>query len=79
MGCSTDHMIESRRISLWRPDGYDRNSTEPIIPKPPTYPLNNVSNLFPLFGGTYKVPSISPSLLIHAPSANFGFGVTICT
>lgn len=63
----------------WRLYNYDKNSTDPVIPKPFAYPSNNVSNIFLLFGGTYSVPSISPSLLIHIPSTNSGFGVMICT
>ena len=59
---------------LWSFYSCDKNSTDPVIPISLAYPSNNASNIFLLFGGTYNATSISPSLLIHAPSMNFGFG-----
>ena len=60
--------------ACWGARWYGRKSTEPVIPNPRAYPSNNSSNLFLLFGGTYNVTSIPPSLLTHAPSMNLGFG-----
>jgi len=56
-----------------------KNSTDPVIPMILAYPSNNISNLFLMFGGTYNVPSITPSLPTHAPSTNFGLGVVTPT
>jgi len=64
---------------LWCFYHYGKNSIGPVMPIHFAYPSNNISNLFLLFGGTYNVPSISPSLLTHAPLTNFGFGTVTFT